>query len=199
MTPVLRHFCRILRRAHYELWPTPYRTRPARVAVVALVLTGLVVISSECHTGGPLEGTCHPPRPAWDTRSGEEFSERDPNFVNYFQHIFPGVAKNFAGLKPLHLYLITGLLPSVHLLGLHDILILRISLQRIKTHNNMSFYIQKWVIHWSFKFLIWNLSLELNWRVALTEIFKGRSLAFRSVSFLKRQVCGKLGSHHRLH
>jgi len=44
-----------------HLWPSPCRTHPARVAVVALVVTGLVDISSECRTGGPREGTCHPP------------------------------------------------------------------------------------------------------------------------------------------
>ena len=122
-----------------------------------------------------------------------------PKFCKLFPTHLSRSGEKFCRLEAPAPHLITGLLPSVHLLGLHDVLILRISLQRIKTHNNMSFYIQKWVIHWSFKFLIWNLSLELNWRVALTEIFKGRSLAFRSVSFLKRQVCGKLGSHHRLH
>ena len=48
------------------LWPTPCRTRPKRVAVVALVLTGLVNISRECRTGGPREGTCHP---LWSTNA----------------------------------------------------------------------------------------------------------------------------------
>jgi len=60
------------------------------------------------------------------------------------------------------------MIPSVNLLGLHDVLILRTSLQRIKFHISTSFYMQKWVIHWSFKFLVLKLSLELNWRVALT-------------------------------
>ena len=41
------------------LWPTPSRTHPARVA--SLVVTGLINICSECRTGGPREGTCHPP------------------------------------------------------------------------------------------------------------------------------------------
>jgi len=45
----------------FVLWPTPCRTHPARVAVVALVVTGLVDICSECRTGGPREGTCHLP------------------------------------------------------------------------------------------------------------------------------------------
>jgi len=40
------------------LWPTPYRTHPVWVAAVALEVTGLVHISSECRTGGPREGTC---------------------------------------------------------------------------------------------------------------------------------------------
>jgi len=44
------------------LWPTPCWTRPAREAVVALVLTGLVDISSQCRTEGPREATCHPPK-----------------------------------------------------------------------------------------------------------------------------------------
>jgi len=43
------------------LWPTPCRTRPAWVAVIALVLASSVDISSQCRTGGPREGTCHPP------------------------------------------------------------------------------------------------------------------------------------------
>ena len=42
------------------LWPTGCQTHPVRVAAVALVLTGLVDISSECCTGGPREGTYHP-------------------------------------------------------------------------------------------------------------------------------------------
>jgi len=33
------------------------------------------------------------PLPAWDTRGGEEFSERGPNFLNYVQHTFPGGQK----------------------------------------------------------------------------------------------------------
>jgi len=49
------------------LWPTPRRTRPARVAVVAHVLTGLVDISSECRTGGPREGICRSPAPVSST------------------------------------------------------------------------------------------------------------------------------------
>jgi len=30
--------------------------------MVALVLTGFVDTCSECRTGGPREGTCHPPK-----------------------------------------------------------------------------------------------------------------------------------------
>jgi len=50
---------RMLGRGSSAAWPTPCRTHPARVAVVALVVTGLVKICSECRTGGPREGTCH--------------------------------------------------------------------------------------------------------------------------------------------
>ena len=38
-------------------WPTPCRTHPVRVTVVAPVVTDLVDICSECRTGGPREGT----------------------------------------------------------------------------------------------------------------------------------------------
>jgi len=47
------------------------------------------------------------PQPAWDTRGSEEFSERGPKFLNFFQvlnytqHIFPGRAKNFSGGEKL--------------------------------------------------------------------------------------------------
>jgi len=41
----------------------PKLTHPVRVAVVALVSTGLVDICGECPTRGPREGTCHPPAP----------------------------------------------------------------------------------------------------------------------------------------
>ena len=40
-------------------WPTPCRTRPAWVAVIALVLASSVDISSQCRTAGPRESTCH--------------------------------------------------------------------------------------------------------------------------------------------
>jgi len=40
---------------------------------------------------------CSGPQPAWDTRRGEMFSERGPDFLNYVQHIFPGGAKIFLG------------------------------------------------------------------------------------------------------
>jgi len=46
------------------------------------------------------------PKPAWDTREGEEFSEW-PKFLNYVQHIFPGGEKMFlGGIPPL----VTGLI-----------------------------------------------------------------------------------------
>ena len=47
------------------LWLISRWTHPARAAVVALVLTGLVDICSECRTGGPREGTCHPSAVGW--------------------------------------------------------------------------------------------------------------------------------------
>jgi len=40
--------------------PCPRWTHPARVAVVALLVTGLVDICSNVVQGGPHEGTCHP-------------------------------------------------------------------------------------------------------------------------------------------
>jgi len=49
------------------------------------------------------------PQPAWDSRRGEEFFERGPNFLNYLcpvllnyvQNIFPGGAKIVLGGAPL--------------------------------------------------------------------------------------------------
>ena len=37
--------------------------------MVALVVTGLVDVCSECRTGGPREGTCHPPAGTTQLRS----------------------------------------------------------------------------------------------------------------------------------
>ena len=59
------------------------------------------------------------------------------------------------------------ILPSVHFSGLHYGLILRTSLQRKTIHSNMLCYSQKWVVHWSFKFLVFTCcqkrSVEWYW------------------------------------
>jgi len=34
--------------------------------------------------------------PDWDTRGGEEFTERGPTLLNYAQHIYPGRGKIFS-------------------------------------------------------------------------------------------------------
>jgi len=43
------------------------------------------------------ESACRIIRPviSLEHYGGEEFSEKGPNFLNYVQHIFPGVLKNF--------------------------------------------------------------------------------------------------------
>ena len=67
------------------------------------------------------------------------------------------------------------ILLNVHLLDLHDILILQILLQRIKIHSNMLCQKRKEVVLWFFKFWIFalcNLLSELNGRVAfISQIF----------------------------
>jgi len=51
-------------------------------------------------------------------------------------------------------------------------------------------YMQKWVIHWYFKFWVftlWNLSPEIKCRVALTQVcFEPDFFAFRSVLLLQQ-------------
>jgi len=50
-------------------------------------------------------------KPDWDTRGGEEFTDRGPNFLNCVQHIFPGRGKIFSGeTKPSTPLLVTGLI-----------------------------------------------------------------------------------------
>ena len=87
------------------------------------------------------------------------------------------------------------ILPSVHFPGLHDGLILRISLQRKKIHSNMLCYAQKWVIHSYFKFWVftfWILSPEIKCRVALTKVFLTQIfLLFGQFYVYSRRVCNK--------
>jgi len=47
----------------------PMPNTSSAVVVVALVLTGLVDICSECRAGRPREGTCHPPKCTDDDNS----------------------------------------------------------------------------------------------------------------------------------
>jgi len=82
------------------------------------------------------------------------------------------------------------ILPGVHFSGMHDGLVLRTSLQRIKNHSTMLCYIQKWVVHWSFKFWVFTcchkLSVEWHWiKFFWIPIF----LHFGKFNFYSSHVC----------